>query len=93
MSGKVLLYVAALALAAGILNIGAKQPDPVREAVRLEATNAAFRDGFYLGGLNAREGREPHPSFGRWSRANDRRAFLAGYQRGYQDLRGQSRVN
>ena len=47
------------------------------------ATNAAFRDGLYLGQLDARQGKDPHLSVGRWSRNEDRIAFTSGYQQSY----------
>jgi len=47
------------------------------------ATNAAFRDGLYLGKLDAQQGRDPHLSVGRWSRDEDRIAFSSGYQQSY----------
>jgi hypothetical protein len=55
-----------------------------------QQTDAAFRDGFYLGRLDARDGRRVRPSIGRWSDSKDRALFLAGYQRGYDEaLAGQ----
>jgi hypothetical protein len=48
-----------------------------------EATDGAFRDGLYLGGLAARRGSEPHIAAARWATNQDRAAFAAGYQQGY----------
>ena len=45
--------------------------------------DAAFRDGFYLGRIAA--GPERTYSIGRWSTAQDRGSFTAGYQRGYNE--------
>jgi hypothetical protein len=50
------------------------------------ATDAAFRDGLYLGGLAAKRGEEPRISEGRWSNQADRASFMSGYQQGYDDL-------
>src|SRR5881394_2086402 len=51
-----------------------------------EATNAAFRDGTYLGNLAASRGESPHLASGRWSRAEDRASFTYGYQQGYEKV-------
>jgi hypothetical protein len=52
-----------------------------------QQTDAAFRDGFYLGRLDAEDGRKVRPSVGRWSAPKDRASFLAGYQQGYEETR------
>jgi hypothetical protein len=62
----------------------AKQVSTVDAA---QETDAAFRDGFYLGRLDAADGRKVRPSIGRWSAPKDRASFLAGYQRGYEETR------
>jgi len=46
-------------------------------------TNAAFRDGLYLGRLAAEHGAQPHIASGRWTTSEDRLSFTAGYQQGY----------
>ena len=46
-------------------------------------TNAAYRDGLYVGKLAAKQGIEPHAAIGRWSRTEDRENFAAGYQQSY----------
>jgi hypothetical protein len=48
--------------------------------------DAAFRDGFYLGRIAAKDGAAPYIAIGRWSTAEDRASFTAGYQRGYNDV-------
>jgi hypothetical protein len=50
-----------------------------------QQTDAAFRDGFYLGRLDAEDGRKVRPSVARWSAPKDRASFLAGYQQGYEE--------
>ncbi len=50
-----------------------------------QATNGAFRDGLYVGRMDASTGRDAHVSSGRWSRENDRASFAAGYRAGYQN--------
>jgi hypothetical protein len=52
-----------------------------------QATDAAFRDGLYLGRLDAEGARKVAPSTGRWSDPKDRASFLAGYQKGYEETR------
>jgi hypothetical protein len=54
-------------------------------------TNAAFRDGLYLGKLDAEQGRTQHVSSARWSRTEDRASFRLGYHQAYEEtarLRG-----
>jgi hypothetical protein len=48
-----------------------------------QATNAAYRDGLYLGTRAVRQGDAYHAPIGRWATEADRSAFAAGYQRGY----------
>ena len=50
------------------------------------AADAPFRDGLYVGRLAAESGRPEHPTAGRWSSQHDRASFVAGYQRGYNDV-------
>ena len=47
------------------------------------ATNAAYRDGLYLGKLEAEHGSQPQPATARWARAEDRASFTAGYEQSY----------
>ncbi|HVN19343.1 MAG TPA: hypothetical protein VMU05_11235 [Dongiaceae bacterium] len=46
-------------------------------------SNAAYRDGLYLGKLARAAKREMRPPVGRWSRAEDRASFAAGYRLGF----------
>lgn len=48
------------------------------------ATNAAFRDGLFLGKLARQQRTSQHISRGRWSNDDDRTAFEQGYAAGYQ---------
>jgi basic membrane lipoprotein Med (substrate-binding protein (PBP1-ABC) superfamily) len=52
-----------------------------------QETDAAFRDGLYMGRLDAEDARNVRPSVSRWSEPKDRASFLAGYQRGYEEGR------
>jgi len=51
-----------------------------------QTTDAAFRDGLYLGRLAAKSGAQPHVAVGRWAAAQDRSSFTAGYQQGYSEF-------
>jgi hypothetical protein len=51
-------------------------------------TEAAFRDGLFLGRRDAEQGRKPHLSTGRWSVAADRRLFVSGYLQAYGEMFG-----
>jgi hypothetical protein len=48
-----------------------------------QATNAAFRDGLFLGGLAARHGDESQIAVGRWATSQDPLSFTMGSQQGY----------
>jgi len=51
-------------------------------------TDAAFRDGVFLGRLDAQHERKPHLSTGRWSAEADRRLFVSGYLQAYGEMFG-----
>jgi hypothetical protein len=48
-----------------------------------QATDAAYRDGLFLGQFDANQGRTRHICVGRWSTASDRNSFVAGYEAGF----------
>ena len=48
-------------------------------------SDAAFRDGLYVGRLAMERKQLPRPLVGRWSSEKDRATFMAGYWRGYSD--------
>ena len=78
------LTVSALALlvmtaSALTLRGGSMQPATAPEL----ATNAAYRDGLYLGKLAAERGNDPRSATRRWAKANDRAVFTAGYEQAY----------
>jgi hypothetical protein len=58
---------------------------PTTTSEVLFATDGAFRDGLYLGKLAAEGGQPLRPAIGRWSSAQDRAMFTAGYHRGYNE--------
>jgi hypothetical protein len=81
-TGFLLATVAALSLGATVHG-KANNTSGQSNALVQHATNGAFRDGLYLGRLDATSGREAHLSSGRWSRDHDRLSFAAGYRAGY----------
>lgn len=55
-------------------------------AVEADATAiAAYRDGLYLGKLDAERGQDAHVATARWSQESHRSAFTEGYNQGYQN--------
>lgn len=90
---KLSLYIAVLALFAGatvtlqaILHNGQHSARPIVEADARRDSNAAFRDGLYLGRLAAEEGSPIRIASGRWATDGDRALFAAGYQQGYREF-------
>ena len=49
----------------------------------IQETDAAYRDGFFWGELDARQGRKLQPSLARWNNEKDRASFKTGYEKGY----------
>lgn len=86
---KLSLYVFAMALALGIAAsflTGAVTSGTQTAAAQVNsATNAAFRDGLYLGKLDAGRGNRPHLGSGRWNQDADRRNYIEGYVRGFNE--------
>jgi hypothetical protein len=87
---KLSLYVFAVALTLGIavslLSGVAIQSTKNATIVTNRATDAAFHDGLYVGKLDAAQGNRPHLSSGRWSTETNRRSYIAGYQKGYNQV-------
>ena len=50
--------------------------------------DAAFRDGVFMGHLDADRGRKPHLACGRWRTDADRRSFVSGYVEAYRERQG-----
>lgn len=46
--------------------------------------DAAYRDGLYMGQLDAKDGHAYHVAIGRWRDANDRSQYRTGYQAGFE---------
>ena len=51
-------------------------------------TDAAFRDGMFLGHLDADRSRKPHLACGRWRTDADRHSFVSGYVEAYREKQG-----
>lgn len=79
------LFVMPLGLATAGLAGRAYRPHPLNSLEAAQDTNAAYRDGLYLGTLDGQEGRRVRPSVGRWNSAEDRTSFTAGYEKGYRE--------
>jgi hypothetical protein len=72
------------------MNGGGRGKGDASARIALHAGDAAFRDGMFHGRLQAQRGESPHVNAGRWSRDSDRQLFVAGYQEGYTQERGQA---
>lgn len=83
MSKKLLTLIFAAVIGFAAIAITERPTNHVMIFGKPAAANAAFRDGAYLGKLDAREGKDPHVSVGRWSRDEDRIAFTSGYEQSY----------
>jgi hypothetical protein len=91
---KLFIFVLAVSVAVAALtsrNLLTRTDSPANATVS-QASNPAFRDGLYLGRLDAESGRTRHLSAGRWSSDTNRAWFIAGYQAGYEQVNpGESR--
>jgi len=69
-----------------LLANGSHATQRLNDASAQLATDGAFRDGLYLGKFDANAQRPASPAIARWSGERDRSSFIAGYQRGYNDV-------
>jgi hypothetical protein len=74
-----------LATSAALIKTRLNPPIPRLAEINASPSDAAFRDGLYLGKLDANSGKPQHVSLGRWSTAKDRASFTAGYQQSYKN--------
>lgn len=81
------LSVSMIALGASTAIVKTRSSPRVQTASQKQTlvTDAAFRDGLYLGKLDAKSGRKAHLSVGRWNTAQGHASFAAGYEQGYQE--------
>ena len=82
---------AASVLAAILVLMGMSKLGATGSGNSERATDAAFRDGRYLGKLAAERGESPHIAVGRWATAADRASFTAGYEQAYNEVVAQLR--
>ncbi len=86
--GKLFTFTLAIAVCLGTTAMLASHDRAMRRSQGVGvplASDAAFRDGLYVGKLAAEAGRPLHAPAGRWSKDADRANFVAGFQRGYND--------
>lgn len=80
------VVLAVLAAPWGVATVGlAGRASWPRQGNSVQEADGAYRDGFFWGELDARQGRSVRPTIGRWNDDKDRVAFKAGYERGYQE--------
>ena len=72
---------------AGRLAYNESRVNQVSSVDATEEAGAPFRDGYYLGRLDAKNARKAVASIGRWNDPKDRASFVVGYQRGYEEAR------
>lgn len=82
---KHLLFGLAIVIVAGASFRGgvSSYTRPLHKTVSLRATDAAYRDGLFLGRFDAETGRSHRVCLGRWSTPPDRASFAGGYEEGY----------
>ncbi len=86
--GKLFTFTLAFAVCLGTTAMLASHDRAVRLSQKTSAplaSDAAFRDGLYVGKLAAEAGRPLHAPAGRWSKEADRASFVTGFQRGYNE--------
>lgn len=80
---RVFAIVLGLVICAGASTMITVARSNRRSAAIDQATDAAYRDGLFLGRFDANQGRTQHICVGRWSTASDRDSFIVGYEAGY----------
>jgi hypothetical protein len=85
---KLSAYTLAIAVCLGTTAMLANSQRTIHPSSTAEArlaADGAFRDGLYLGKLDAASGQPLRPAVGRWSTEKDRTTFSVGYRRGYRE--------
>jgi hypothetical protein len=85
---KLSTYAFAIVLGLGttaVLATSGQTTQPAQGSEEQLSADGAYRDGLYVGRLAAEHGQETHATIGRWSTAQDRSMFSAGYRRGYDE--------
>jgi hypothetical protein len=88
---KLSVYACAIALACGatvLLAAGTVRRSAIKGDQPGVRTDAAFRDGLFLGRLDANGSRKQHLISGRWADDADRRHFVSGYLQAYREMYG-----
>lgn len=80
-----LLTIALLAMASARLSLVSAHAGDAGNSM-LHANDAAFRDGLFLGKLDASNRTAQHVSVGRWATDRDRSSFRSGYEAGYRSV-------
>jgi len=80
---RLFVFALTIALAGAATSLFTRSGDHGLSSVAAQQNSAAFRDGMYLGKLDAQSARKPHLTASRWTIASDRSAFLAGYESVY----------
>ncbi|MGA6983653.1 MAG: hypothetical protein WBZ11_19015 [Candidatus Sulfotelmatobacter sp.] len=91
---KLSTFALAIAVSLGTTAMLDNRPHTINPNAGAEAqlsADSAFRDGIYQGKLASERGQPLSPSVGRWSAAQDRAMFAAGYSRGYSEAHVQVR--
>ena len=85
MHKRLLLLLAGVLSCAVTAELATVAAHEVRFAPRHSPLDAdgAYRDGLFLGKLDAAAGKAPHLAVWRWNSDADRELFSAGYRRGY----------
>lgn len=80
------VVLAILAAPWGVATVGlAGRASRPRQGNPVQETDGAYRDGFFWGESDARQGRTVRMSIGRWNGEKDRASFKAGYEKGYRE--------
>lgn len=80
------VVLAVLAAPWGVATVGlAGRASWPRQGNPIQEIDGAYRDGFFWGELDARQGRRVRPAIGRWNADKDRASFKAGYEKGYSE--------
>jgi hypothetical protein len=83
---KIVVFALAIAVSLGTTAFLTNSPRGGQQRAEAQLdSDAAFRDGLYIGRLAGERGELPHPLVGRWSTKKDRATFATGYWRGYND--------
>jgi hypothetical protein len=88
---KLSAYAVTIALTCGVtvlLAAGTVRRSPITDNLSSLGMDASYRDGLFLGRLDAEAGRKQHLLTGRWSEDMDRRLFVSGYLQAYREKYG-----